>query len=392
MLLLALLQDLERAPNGVGDASKMDPTKRISVNALAVELTYSCNQACAYCYNPHRGGVQAAPTIGAERLPSTELIRARLERILSVWELNQVTLTGGEPLRHEGLFALLALLKQHAVRVHLITNGTYVTDASARELAQNAVSVVQITLNGPTPELHQAHVGRDSFHEAMNGARALVTHGVDVTGCIVVTRRNAEHVAAIIEIWRKLGASRIALSRFSPAGVSLARMNEWLPRRQDLMTAFRQAQPLAQPDFPIHCTVPVPSCLFDVAEYAPIHFGQCAIGSPYQELALGPDGALRFCTLHAGRLSDGRDVLDPDWDFTAVPLSPEVTNYRQHLPEFCQGCGVASSCLGGCGAAMPYREGAPRALDPLIQQYFFDEPAAVSIRRDRDGEALGVDP
>ncbi|HMA97401.1 MAG TPA: radical SAM protein [Polyangiaceae bacterium] len=364
----------------------MPSATRTPVNALAVELTYSCNQACAYCYNPHRGVAQQPAPV----LPSTELIRARLERILDVWELSQVTLTGGEPLRHEGLFALLALLKRHAVPVHLITNGTYITDAIAQELAQHAVSVAQITLNGPNPELHQAHVGRDSFGDAIKGARALVAHGVDVTGCIVVTRRNAEHVAAIIEIWRELGASRIALSRFSPAGVSLTRMKEWLPRRQDLMTAFGQAQPLARSDFPIHCTVPVPSCLFDVTEYAPIQFGQCAIGSAYQELALGPDGALRFCTLHAGRVNGGRDVLDPDWDLTLVPQSPEITNYRQHLPEFCQGCGMASTCLGGCGAAMPYREGAPRALDPLIEQYFFEEPAAVSLRRDRDGEALGV--
>lgn len=367
-------------------------TKRTPVNALAVELTYSCNQACAYCYNPHRGVAPQPLAGGVEHAPSADILRARLERILSVWDVNQVTLTGGEPLRHVGLFALLDLLKQYRVQAHLITNGTYVTEAIAQELVQREVEVVQITLNGPTPELHQAHVGRDSFHDAIRGARALVARGIDVTGCIVVTRQNAEHVAAIIEIWREIGARRVALSRFSPAGVSLARMKEWLPRRQDLMAAFRQAQPYARPEFPIHCTVPVPACLFDVAEYAPIHFGQCAIGSPYQELALGPDGALRFCTLHAGRLSDGRDVLDPNWDLAAVPLSPEVTNYRRHLPDFCKECGVASTCLGGCGAAMPYREGVPRALDPLIQQYFFDEPQAVSIRRNRDGERLGVDP
>lgn len=352
---------------------------RTSVRSLAVELTYSCNQACAYCYNPARSAELEA-SLARSHAPGTDRLLARLERVLSVWDVAQVTLTGGEPLRYEGLFDVLALLKARGIAAQLVTNGTYVTSNEARRLAEAAVHVVQITLNGPNPDLHREHVGRDSFDQAVAGARALIAAGVSVTGCIVVTRRNAEHVAAIIELWQHIGASRIALSRFSPAGVSLERMQAWLPRRQDLVTAFALAQPFAERGLAVHCTVPIPECLLDTLQFAPIQFGQCAVGSPYQELALGPDGALRFCTLHSTRLAGGRDVLDLDWDLAAVPMSDEVVHYRHHLPEFCRDCSQASTCLGGCGAAEPFRSGAPRALDPLIRQYFEEQHTCESTQ------------
>lgn len=369
--------------------------RRIPVAALAIELTYTCNQACAYCYNPGRSR-EADPVDGLSILqtatatpalcePTTDIVLARVERLLAAWEISLVTVTGGEPLRHASLVPLLELLRQRGIPTQMISNGTLIRQAMAQLLARLEIRGVQITLNGPNAEAHRAHVGRDSFGEAIAGARTLLAEGVPVIGCIVVTRQNAGSVGEIVRIWRDLGVRCVALSRFSPAGMSLERMQAWLPRRQDLMTAFTQAQPYASAAMPIHCTVPVPGCLFDTEEFAPIRFGQCAIGSPYQEFALGPDGALRLCTLHAGRLVNGRDVLDPDWDLTAVPGTSEVARYRSRMPDFCRDCARAVTCLGGCSASMLYRDDAePRALDPLVQQYFANDPVEAPVQLERD--------
>ncbi len=355
----------------VATAGEADSVAAASCS-LALELTYSCNQTCAYCYNPSRSAASAAvATPRGPGEPPTALLLDRLRRVARAWRLGHVTLTGGEPLRHPGLFPVLGLLRELAIRPQIITNGTLVSDEVAQRLRSHQVSAVQVTLNGPTAALHREHVGRDSFDEARRGVRSLLRHGVPVTGCTVVTRRNAEHVGAIIDGWRALGVRRIALSRFSPAGVSLASMRAWLARRRDLIAAFRQAQVHAQDGLDVYCTVPVPACLMDTAEFAPVRFGQCAIGSTQQEFALGPDGRLRLCTLHGGHLAGGRDVLDESWDLGAIPRSTEVCGYRGRLPEFCQGCGAAPACLGGCGASQLYRDdGAPRALDPLVEQYF----------------------
>lgn len=361
--------------------------------ALALELTYACNQACAYCYNPTRGSALSPPKTAAASEPAVELLLRRLQRLFAAWNVSIVTVTGGEPLNHSALFPLLDAIASRGKPIQLITNGTLVTDHLAKRLATYGLAAVQITLNGPTRELHREHVGRDSFNDAIRGASALVAQGVPVTGCVVVTRQNAARVAEIIQLWQGIGAKQIALSRFSPAGTSLGRMQSWLPRRQDLVTAFEQAHPFARAGLPISCTVPVPACLLDQSLFAPIQFGQCAIGSPYQEFALGPDGALRLCTLHAGRLAGGRDVLDEDWDLSTVMSSPEVAGYRCQLPEFCQGCAVAPSCLGGCGASAIYRgDGTPRALDPLIQQYFSEDPTLAHQRAIDNTARIGVEP
>ncbi len=339
--------------------------------SLAVELGYGCNQACAYCYNPYRASKSD------DEAPAPELLLAQVSRLLSAWTVSQVTVTGGEPLLHPSLFPLLHYLKEQGVPRQLISNGTLVTKELAGQLAMCGVASVQVTLNGPTPALHRIHVGRDSYADVLRGVSILLETGLNVTGCVVLTRKNAHQVGELCRLWQELGVRTIALSRFSPAGLSLARVSEFLPRRQDLQTAFSEAQPFAKDGVAIHCTVPIPACLMDVRDFSPICFGQCAIGSPGQELALGPDGRLRLCTLHQGRLGQGRDVLDPDWDVACVPTSPEVVGYRTELPAFCAGCGAAASCLGGCGATSSTGgHSARRALDPLVQRYFGDESPA----------------
>jgi mycofactocin biosynthetic radical S-adenosylmethionine protein MftC len=353
--------------------------------ALAIEVGYACNQACAYCYNPSRESHMPLR-------PGADALLRRIERLAHAWSISTLTLTGGEPFQYPSLLPLLDGVCRLRSPVQLITNGTLIDASTAHRLAKSGLVAVQITLNGPTRDLHREHVGRDSFDQAIRGAAALVAEGVPLTGCVVVTGKNAAHVAEIIELWQRIGARQIALSRFSPAGMSLDRRQSWLPRLVDLRTAFAQAQPFARAGLPISCTVPVPACLLDQAEFAPIRFGHCAIGSPQQEFALGPDGALRLCTLHAARLFGGRDVLDRDWDLSTVMRAPEVTRFRQQLPGFCQGCAAAPTCLGGCGAASGDCGNGQRAVDPLIQQYFPEDSRLVPMRHLTARVGTGANP
>ena len=56
--------------------------------------------------------------------------------------------------------------------------------------------------------------------------------------------------------------------------------------------------------------------------------------------------------------------------------APEVTQYRDKLPEFCQGCIHAPTCAGGCGAAaywMLGEEDGKRKPDPFLWQHIDDD-------------------
>jgi pyrroloquinoline quinone biosynthesis protein E len=342
---------------------------RVRLRAIAIELTAACNQKCDYCYNEWRedGGAHVH-TGGPARL------RQRVERLLSAFELAEVTLTGGEPFARPDFFELLELVRAHVPVVKIVSNGGLVTAELAQGLARHRVAFVQVTLNGHDALLHEELVGGSGhFEPTLSGIRLLVEHGVPVVGCIVVTRKNAARVGEILELFRSLGVQRVALSRFSPAGYAARNVAALLPSRADLLVAFEQAAPFARDHgMKLQVTMPVPPCAVEVERFPELGFGSCPIGTSEQEFALSPDGRLRHCTLHGGALGEVRDVLDPTVDLAALVLSREVKEYRNTLPEFCEGCSHASTCGGGCGASAAWVFGSRRFVDPFVAQHVDD--------------------
>lgn len=336
---------------------------RRRVHSIAIELTSHCNQRCSYCYNAWRE--DNGRSVGA--LPHAELLRL-VDKVLTELEVDHVTLTGGETFARADVFDVLDACRGHGVDVQIISNGGLVDDALAQRLSPYPIRCVQITLNGPSAALHREHVGGDHFDATIDGIRALRRHGVPVAGCIVVTRRNAAVVGEILDLFVELGVTLIALSRFSPAGYAAAHVAELLPSRSDMVTALEQAEARgAAHGLDLQVTMPVPPCVIDHADYPHVRFGGCPIGTEAQELALGPRGELRSCTLHTEVLGDAR----------ARPLSelldaPALRRYRDVTPEFCAPCPHRTSCLGGCGAAAASVLGDPRGLDPFVAQHVDD--------------------
>lgn len=361
------------------------------VHSIAVELGTQCNQRCAYCYNPPATDTEASASASTGAAPA---LVARVRRLLDAWDVRYLTLTGGEPLAAPALWELLALLQERALPVQIISNGGLVTPELARRLATAGTRSVQVTLNGATAALHAAHTGSEAhFVAAQRGVSELRAAGIRVVGCVVLTRLNAPELTSILELWCSLGVDTVALSRFSPAGRAVAHAARLLPSLTDLERGFAQAVPFARDGrLRVRCTMPVPACMLDPRDYTPIAFGTCAVGTPWQELALGPDGRLRHCTLHREPIGGFGDVLDPRVDLLALLASPELRSYADRHPEFCVGCLHARSCGGGCGAAgdwfaarlAPRAEATPRrALDPLLAQHVDDE-AARWLGRDED--------
>ena len=360
---------------------------RPKVYSVAIEVTAHCQQKCAYCYNAWREDNGAGMEAG-----EAKKLLARVDKLLGAVDVDHVTITGGEPFARRDIFELLDRVKARGVGIQIISNGGLVDDRVAERLAPFGVSYVQVTLDGPNAALHDAHVGGDGhFDKTLAGIRALRRAGVPVVGCIVVTKKNAAHVAETLALFHALGVRWMALSRFSPAGYAAKNVAELLPSRDELLTAFRQAIPFAkatEEPMRITCTMPVPPCAVEVEDLAPLEFGSCAIGTSMQEFALGPDGKLRHCTLHGRGLGAATDILDDDVDLAALVTGREIAEYKKQLPEFCEGCVHADSCGGGCGAAAEWVLGSRRFPDPLVWQHVDDTfsahlAAAREEKRDR---------
>jgi radical SAM protein with 4Fe4S-binding SPASM domain len=342
--------------------------------ALAVELTPYCNQKCGYCYNDWRGD-----TATASAMPTQELLPL-LERAVTEVEFDHVTLTGGEPFARADLFDVLSLLRGRGLRAIIISNGGLITDALAQKLAAFDPLFVQITLNGPERELHEEHVGLGHWDATIEGIRALVRHGVRVTGCVVITRKNAAVVEPVLALFRSLGVDTVALSRYSPAGYAAEQAAELLPSRTDVLTALEQAERAGNDHgMSLQVTMPVPPCVVDVAAFPHVSFSSCPIGTEMQEFALGSRGELRNCTLHTESLGDARVT-----SMAELIQAPAVAGYRDVTPAFCAPCPMKAQCLGGCGAAAATVLGDPRGLDPFVAQHV-DETFRARLRSARSG-------
>ena len=359
------------------------PTARPKRYALAIELTSYCNQKCSYCYNAWRD--DGGKSTGA--LP-TDALLALVDRALTEVEFDHVTLTGGEPFSRPDFFDVIDLVARHGLRAHIISNGGLITDEICAKLAPYNPLGIQVTLDGPTREMHDDHVGGAGHYErTLRGMRSLVAHGLPLVGSIVITRKNAAYVGAVLEQFRELGVRSVALSRFSPAGYASQFVAELLPSRSDMITALDQAEPFGR-DHGIHLqvTMPVPPCVIEHEDYPHVSFGGCPIGTEMQELALGPRGELRNCTLHTevvGELSTT--------SMATLVESDRVMHYRDVTPEFCAPCPHRSSCLGGCGAAAGAVLGDDRGLDPFVAQHV-DPAFRDRLRAARAAASSGVLP
>lgn len=347
--------------------------------ALAIELTSYCNQKCGYCYNGWRE--DGGKSVGS--LPSGELL-ALIDRALTEVDFDHVTLTGGEPFARRDLFEVLEVVAKHGKRAKLISNGGLVTDALAARLAPYRPYYVQVTLNGPMKELHEEHVGPGHWEATLRGIEALSRNGVPISGCIVVTRKNARAVGETLDLWRSLGVTSVALSRYSPAGYAAGQVAELLCSRSELIAALEQAEARGRDHrMSIQVTMPVPPCVVEHADYPHVRFGSCPIGTEMQELALGPRGELRNCTLHREVIGDAKAR-----SFAELVTAPAVTAYRDVTPEFCAPCPFRKSCIGGCGAAAAWTLGDARGLDPFVAQHV-DDAFAAELKRRR---ATLIDP
>ncbi len=331
-------------------------------HALAIELTSRCQQRCGYCYNEWRD--DNGRSVGA--LAGDELI-ALIDRALDEVDFDQVTLTGGEPFLRHDLFDVLDACQRRGVAIQMISNGAMITDALAQRLSGYSIQSIQITLNSTEPALHNELVGGDHHADTLAGIRALVAHDVRVAGCVVVTRRNATQVGDILDQFRELGVTMVALSRFSPAGFAAANVAALLPSRREMMQALGQAQERARGGMDIQVTMPVPPCVVETSDYPDVQFSACPIGTDAQEFALGPRGELRSCTLHHAVIGDARTT-----SVAALVEHPSVRGYRDVTPAFCEPCSHRATCGGGCGAAAAAVLGEARGLDPFVAQHVDD--------------------
>ncbi len=133
----------------------------VRVQSLFFHLTDVCNITCTHCY---RASGPFHPGEGAE------LSKQRIfELVDELVELGgqKITFTGGEVLARRDWLEILQYAGAR-VKLTLLTNAMLIDERTAQTLAELPISV-QVSLDGSTPEVHDAIRGRGSFERTLRG-------------------------------------------------------------------------------------------------------------------------------------------------------------------------------------------------------------------------------
>ena len=181
-----------------GPSPEIDPPFLISWN-----LTKRCNLKCAHCY------LDSTELNGAADMPTTEALTI-INGLASYAPGAMLIMTGGEPLLRPDLTELTQYATDKGFTVVIGTNGTLLDEPKARELMENGVKGIGISLDSVTPGFHDSFRGvPGSWKEALNGIEAARAAGLDFQIQLTITDKNHAEVPAIIELAEAKGATAV---------------------------------------------------------------------------------------------------------------------------------------------------------------------------------------
>ena len=100
-----------------------------------------CNLACGYC-NEYDKFSEPVPL---------EVVKSRLDRLAS-FGTSVITISGGEPMLHPGIFDIISHIRSKGMIAGLISNGYYLTRERIEKLNKAGLEYLQISIDNVKPD------------------------------------------------------------------------------------------------------------------------------------------------------------------------------------------------------------------------------------------------
>ncbi|WP_456468104.1 radical SAM protein [Archaeoglobus sp.] len=321
------------------------------------DVTYACNLRCKHCY-----------ATAGKPLEDELTTEEALETIDKFDKLGVtiISFSGGEPLVRKDILELTSYAAEKGIYVALATNGTLITEERAKQLKENGVSYLQISLDG-TEATHDAFRGiKGCWAKTIEGIKNAVRQGFFVNVSMTVTKLNLHEVPQVIELCRKLGVNWFMHYNFIPTGRGREIVNLDLSpeEREELLRMLYSANSETS-NLSLLSTAPqfARVALQCDAEFIPTHFYNVNAGERLRQLAefIGGCGAGRFymsmrangdiqpCVFFPLKIANIRDLSYRDLEdlWLHNPVFEELRN--KDLIEGCNQCSYRYYC-GGCRA------------------------------------------
>jgi radical SAM protein with 4Fe4S-binding SPASM domain len=189
---------------------------------VAWDSTRRCNLNCQHC------GAKK------ENYPR-ELMTDEIEKLIgeiAEWGVQYFGVTGGEPLMRQDLLDIFAYAKRKGLSTSLATNGFFIDELKAKEIARLFDSV-QISLDGPEATHNQIRENQLAFAKAIGAMRLLKLTGVrQLTISSVITPTNLPQFDELAEIVKQIEPNIWKIVLVMPIGRAEENQNLVLDKEQ----------------------------------------------------------------------------------------------------------------------------------------------------------------
>lgn len=326
---------------------------------VVFETTDACNQSCKFCYNhfkSQQGFVMAAPDFS--------LAKKSLQTLLQQAEVSSISFSGGEPLLVPRLFDLILKARFAGSNVHLLTNGTLLTDDTIGYCRDLGVEMIQIPILAPDAELHDSITGlAGSWQRAVATARKIARWDSSrLIPVFILSALNISHVLPTLELYRDLGVKHIMFNRFNVGGLGIQHWKALRLTTQQLQDTFAAASRfLVENNMVANSGVCSPICILDPKHYPGIRFAHCNTDVSHRPITVNYRGDVRYCN-HSPRVL-GNIHREP---LSQILTQATASGYFDSVPDVCAQCSLWSRCRGGCRAASEQLYGRFDLADPIL--------------------------
>ena len=304
------------------------------------ELTLACNLKCLHCGS------------SASLQRKDEL---NLEESLSIVDqfpelfVQEVTFTGGEPLLNENIYPIAERLRELKISSKVITNGLHLLPDVVAHLKDVGIVSIGVSIDG----LHSTHDyirgKKGLFDTVLSGLSNVIDAEIPVTVVTTVNALNLPELPALSEVMASKGVSNWQVQPIFPLGRVSESSHLQLTEEMYLeLGRYVENYPAGKSDPKINLGDSF-GYYADFYEREPSWQG-CPAG--IVSCGIMSDGKVKGCLSLPDEFVEGDLRKDDLWD---IWFHPDSFSYNRRysadeLGAYCESCGKAEDCKGGCSA------------------------------------------
>lgn len=178
--------------------------------AISLYITYRCYLQCPHCL-----------WVQSDLLNKHELSLDQVKEVIDDAAAHQVfllILSGGEPLMHPDIDAILLYARSRKILPLLAITGIRISDQQIDGIVRAGIPSVQVSLDGLDAQSHDALRGQGTFDEVILNVQRLQRRGILVNVAICVHRSNLNDLPGFFARMWALQVARVKMAFYRPFG------------------------------------------------------------------------------------------------------------------------------------------------------------------------------